>query len=179
MTATRRLGWALLTWTATWVAGCGGCQQESAPKPAAAPQAAAPAAAATKPAAAKPTLPPPGPTNTLPADALTPPPEDPEAALAEDCFVMMDAFPDYGAPPLKVKFSSEVECNSGAPKFKWDFGDGSAPSTEANPTHTYEKEGEFVASVTVTGPSGGTDSDELDIVVEKESSKKDDADSED
>jgi microbial collagenase len=67
-----------------------------------------------------------------------------------------------------VKFTSEVECNSGAPTFKWSFGDGSAGSTEANPTHQYDKEGEFVASVTVTGPSGGTDTDEMDIIVEKE-----------
>lgn len=147
------------------LSGCAGCNKEEAP---------ATAPAASKPADAKPAAPAPVATNTLPADAFAPPPEDAEEALAEDCFVMMDAFPDYGAPPLKVKFTTEVECNSGAPKFKWDFGDGSEGSTEANPSHTYEKEGEFVASVVVTGPSGGTDSDELDIVVEKDAADEGD-----
>ncbi|HYD49403.1 MAG TPA: PKD domain-containing protein [Terriglobales bacterium] len=166
----RRTASLLLLAFAFAAGGCGGCQDERAPQTAPAPQqvAASPtaAAAATKPVVPTKALPPPLPTTIQGTEAEEE--QDAAAAADDDCFVMMDAFPDYGPPPLKVKFTSEVECNSGQPTFKWDFGDGSQPSTEANPSHTYAKEGEFVASVTVTGPSGGTDTDEMDVVVEKD-----------
>lgn len=38
----------------------------------------------------------------------------------------------------------------------WDFGDGSAASTEENPSHTYATLGEFNVTLTITG-EGGTD----------------------
>ncbi|MEU7577295.1 ThuA domain-containing protein [Streptomyces sp. NPDC041068] len=65
------------------------------------------------------------------------------------------ASPDNGGAPLTVKFSSE---GSGLPDGKpvtyaWDFdGDGTTDSTEANPTHTYTKKGQFSARLKVTGP---------------------------
>lgn len=169
MTHFGRAGLALTFVLALAFAGCGGCQDQAPKESAPAPQAAPPTAAAVPPTKAPvPTkaVPPPLPTTIQGSETE----DEAEGSVDadDDCFVMMDAFPDYGAPPLKVKFSTEVECNSGKPTFKWDFGDGSAPSTEANPTHTYAKEGEFVASVTVTGPSGGSDTDEMDVVVEKE-----------
>ena len=37
--------------------------------------------------------------------------------------------------------------------WKWDFGDGTT-STERNPTHRYEKAGEFVVILVVEGPDG-------------------------
>ena len=79
-----------------------------------------------------------------------------------------EASPDYGAPPLQVEFSAEAECSSGQPTYKWDFGDGSAPSNDPNATHTYTKAGEFTAVVTVTGPDGSTSTDEIDITVEED-----------
>lgn len=168
MIEVRRVGSIAMLLFAAWLSGCGGCQDQT-PKAAPAPQAPAATNTAAKPSrpAAPPTQPPPAPA-TLAAAEQEAEAQEKEQALEDDCFVMMDAFPDYGPPPLKVKFTSEVECNSGKPTFKWTFGDGSAASTEANPTHSYEKEGEFVASVTVTGPSGGSDTDEMDIIVEKE-----------
>jgi hypothetical protein len=73
-------------------------------------------------------------------------PSGPEAG---DCLVVIDANPDYGPPPLGVSFSAEAECSAGQPTFKWNFGDGSAPSAEANPAHTYARVGEYTASVVV------------------------------
>lgn len=134
-------------------AGCNGCQPEDAP-PAAPP----PPAAEQAPAEAPPPQPP----------AAEAPAAQAPAAEEADCFVILDAVPDYGPAPLKVEFSADVDCTSGEPKYTWDFGDGSPVSNEEKPVHTYTKIGEYTASVTVTGSIGGTDSDELDILVEEE-----------
>ena len=85
----------------------------------------------------------------------------------DDCVVVADANPDFGPPPLGVAFTAEAECGQGA-TYKWDFGDGSPPSTETNPTHTYTKDGDYTASVTVSGPNGATASDEIDIFVQED-----------
>jgi PKD repeat protein len=92
------------------------------------------------------------------------------AAGAEDeeyeLDVIAEAEPDEGAPPLKVQFTGSVEEDEGGPwKFEWDFGDG-AKSTEQNPVHTYEKVGEYTATLTVTDQKGQKGSDEIDIFVE-------------
>jgi PKD repeat protein len=84
-----------------------------------------------------------------------------------DCIVVADADPDYGPPPLRVTFSAEAECNVGQPTYKWNFGDGSAPSSETNPNHTYAQPGDYTASVVITSPGGATASDEVDITVEE------------
>jgi len=101
------------------------------------------------------------------------PPADTEAEEADegDCIVIGDASPDYGSPPLEVEFSAEAECSTGQPKYKWDFGDGSAPSADPNATHTYANSGEYTAVVTVTGPDGSTSTDEIDITVEEEAAE--------
>ena len=57
--------------------------------------------------------------------------EKPTPEPDEDCFVMMDAFPDYGTPPLRVEFSADAECSSGNPQYTWTFGDGTPDSTES------------------------------------------------
>ena len=62
-----------------------------------------------------------------------------------------------GALPLTVHFTGS---NSSDPdpgdsiRYEWDFGDGSAISTEANPTHTYTKAGRYNAILTVFDSSG-------------------------
>jgi hypothetical protein len=131
--------------------GCSSCQPEEAPPPAAPPPQAAPQAEA--PPAAAPQAP----------AAQAPP-----AAEEADCFVILDAVPDYGPAPLKVEFSADVDCTAGEVKYTWDFGDGSPISNEEKPVHTYTKTGEYTASVVVNGSIGGTDTDELDILVEEE-----------
>jgi hypothetical protein len=160
-----------------WVSGCGGCQRaEDAPGhggevqlPSRRQAVQVPVATAGKiqvgappPKAVEPEAPP----------APPPPAAEDAGAPAEpaagDCLVVIDATPDYGPPPLGVSFSAEAECSAGQPTFKWNFGDGSAPSVEANPAHTYTAIGEYTASVVVTGPDGATASDEIDITVEEE-----------
>jgi hypothetical protein len=137
------------------ISGCGSCQPPE--EKSTAPGSAASSAEPTKPAP--------------PAQAppIAPVPDQPAAQAPEedDCFVVLDAVPDYGPAPLEVQFSAEVDCTSGDPTYAWTFGDGSPVSTEANPKHTYQKPGEYPASVVITGPGGGTDTDELDILVEE------------
>src|SRR5262245_61041207 len=80
--------------------------------------------------------------------------------------VIAEAEPDEGAPPLKVQFTASVEEEEGGPwTYAWDFGDG-AKSTEQNPLHTYDKVGEYTATLTVTDQKGNKGTDEIDIFVE-------------
>nr|WP_234440468.1 ThuA domain-containing protein [Streptomyces rimosus] len=67
------------------------------------------------------------------------------------------ATPASGKSPLTVKFSSEGSKDpEGTPiTYKWVFGDGGT-STEANPTHTYTRKGQFTAQLTVTDAGGRT-----------------------
>ncbi|HLK09809.1 MAG TPA: PKD domain-containing protein [Candidatus Binatia bacterium] len=124
------------------LAGCGGSQE-------------APSTTTPKPTTAA------GPSTTAPAPAQGTS-EDEEYELD----VIAEADPDEGAPPLKTQFTASVEEESGGPfSFKWDFGDGQT-STEQNPVHTYDKVGEYTATLTVTDQKGNKGSDEIDIFVE-------------
>ena len=62
-----------------------------------------------------------------------------------------------GALPLTVQFtggnSSDADPGDSI-RYEWDFGDGSAISTEANPSHTYTKAGRYNAILTVFDSSG-------------------------
>ena len=80
--------------------------------------------------------------------------------------VIAEAEPDEGAPPLKVQFTASVEEDEGGPwKFEWDFGDGQK-SADQNPVHTYDKVGEYTATLTVTDQKNNKGTDEIDIFVE-------------
>jgi len=72
-----------------------------------------------------------------------------------------------GVAPLTVQFSSEgTRHPAGEPlTLQWTFGDGSAPSTEANPTHTYTENGRYTAQLVATDPSGQTGVANVTIVV--------------
>jgi hypothetical protein len=131
------------------IAGCGGCGQKTeAPPPPPAAATAAPAA----PAAAAP-----------PTSAPAPVAED-ESEV--DCFVIVDAEPDFGAPPLTVNFITETDCTGEPVTFSWDFGDGTKGGNDPKPSHTYDKAGDYVAVVTTTAPDGGSGTDEIDITVD-------------
>ena len=105
---------------------------------------------------------------------ITPPPRPTPQALAsgagevEDLYVDIEANPDEGAPPLTVKFTTSVEDAAAPITYTWDFGDGSPPSSDASPTHVYQKAGEFTATVTVKDAKGKTGSEEADVFVETE-----------
>jgi len=82
--------------------------------------------------------------------------------------VIAEAEPDEGPPPLSVRFSGYVEEDEGAPwRFHWDFGDG-ATSAKRRVTHTYEREGDYTAVLTVTDRDGNEGVDEIDVFVETE-----------
>ena len=61
----------------------------------------------------------------------------------------------------QVRFSS---AGSGGVSYRWDFGDNSAPSTEANPTHTYPAAGNYTARLTVTYADDGTSVKEIPVL---------------
>lgn len=58
------------------------------------------------------------------------------------------ATPTSGAPPLKVVFSDQS--TGDVESRQWKFGDGKT-STSRNPTHTYDKAGEYTVTLTVKG----------------------------
>lgn len=70
-----------------------------------------------------------------------------------------------GQAPLKVAFTSKVSDEDGDDtKLNWDFGDG-ATSTEADPSHTYEADGTYTATVTAEDPTGRTGSASVHVTV--------------
>lgn len=75
-----------------------------------------------------------------------------------------------GAGPLTVAFSSEGTRHPLAKpiSLQWTFGDGSAVSTEANPSHTYVENGQYNAQLLVTDEDGKTASANVTIVVGNE-----------
>jgi PKD repeat protein len=110
------------------------------------------------------------PTTTMKSNAATPPTTVAKAGTDSDeeyeLDVIAEAEPDEGAPPLKVQFTGSVEEDEGGPwKYEWDFGDGQK-STEQNPSHTYQKVGEYTATLTVVDQKGNKGTDEIDIFVE-------------
>jgi hypothetical protein len=88
----------------------------------------------------------------------------------EDSLVLLaEGEPDSGAAPLVVQFQVEslVVDEISAARYTWDFGDGSPKSNEASPTHTYEKPGDYTATVGVVDASGEQGWDEVDVFVEE------------
>ncbi|MFW6689694.1 PQQ-dependent sugar dehydrogenase [Streptomyces sp. MAR4 CNX-425] len=71
-----------------------------------------------------------------------------------------------GHAPLKVAFSSAgtADRDSEYLTYRWDFGDGRT-SGKPNPKHTYSKDGEYSAVLTVTDPDGNTGTSAVRVVV--------------
>ena len=65
-----------------------------------------------------------------------------------------------GLTPLTVAFNSTGtnDPDGDAITYDWDFGDGTAHSTAANPSHTYSVAGNYTARLTVRDSRGATDS---------------------
>jgi len=64
--------------------------------------------------------------------------------------------PDTGkcAAPFTVTFNNTT---TDAVSYQWDFGDGSAPVTDANPSHTYNSAGAYNVSLIAVGANGCAD----------------------
>lgn len=65
--------------------------------------------------------------------------------------------PTVGTAPLTVELSSEGTTDADGDKLRyaWDFdSDGTVDSTKANPSHTYEENGTYLATLTVTDIGG-------------------------
>ncbi len=63
---------------------------------------------------------------------------------------------------LKVNFTN---ASSNFSSLSWDFGDGSAVSTESNPSHTYAATGTYVVKLTATAADGSVDVSSQNITV--------------
>ncbi|WP_250214809.1 carbohydrate-binding protein [Acrocarpospora catenulata] len=77
------------------------------------------------------------------------------------------ANPTSGVAPLSVSFSSagSSDPEGGALTYSWNFGDGSANSTAANPTKVYTTNGTYTATLTVRDPQGLTGTASVTITV--------------
>jgi len=65
--------------------------------------------------------------------------------------ISFTASKNSGRAPLSVSFSSK---SSNTTSYLWSFGDDSAGSSDASPTHTFEYAGTFTVTLTATGPGG-------------------------
>ena len=72
---------------------------------------------------------------------------------AEGMEVRITATPSVGRPPLGVSFNTLVTGGTAPFAYSWNFGDGSAGSSQKNPSHTYYAAGEFTATVIVRDSS--------------------------
>jgi PKD repeat protein len=80
---------------------------------------------------------------------------------------VIGASPASGPAPLLVAFSStgSSDPDNDPLTYSWNFGDGSALSTAANPSHTYATNGSYTAALTVSDGFGGSNTATRTITV--------------
>jgi gliding motility-associated-like protein len=66
-------------------------------------------------------------------------------------------------PPVAASF---INNSSNAISYVWTFGDGPAPITSTNASHTYNTAGTFVVTLVATSPGGCTDTFTFNVVVQ-------------
>ncbi len=94
-------------------------------------------------------------SGTITVTNSTPPPPPLAASFT--------ANPSSGQAPLTVQFTDTSTGNPTA--WSWNFGDGSTGSTTENPSHTFNKAGNFTVTLTVTGAGSATSSKSETITV--------------
>jgi PKD repeat protein len=101
-------------------------------------------------------------------DAAVPaaPSEAPADEIADPLLAWAEGEPEEGKAPLRVEFNADIEGGTPPLTINWTFGDGSPPSSEANPVHTYTKPGSYRADLAVDDAAGDSDSDWVEIEVE-------------
>ncbi|MFK3871806.1 immune inhibitor A domain-containing protein [Pseudoalteromonas rhizosphaerae] len=67
--------------------------------------------------------------------------------------VLLTTQASYSAKDLLVNFNSDTKGGFNNYTYSWDFGDGSAVSQRANPTHTYNQAGSYTVTLIVTDTS--------------------------
>jgi len=103
-----------------------------------------------------------------PKKALTPLPTVSAAdlELLKKILFTIEAEPDSGEAPLKVKFTLDLlDEELKKPRFHWDFGDGTT-SKERHPTHVFKKPGEYKVSCRIDDVDDRWGRDELTIFVD-------------
>jgi glucose/arabinose dehydrogenase len=80
---------------------------------------------------------------------------------------VVKATPVVGAKPLPVQFtgSDSTDPNGDALTYRWDFKDGTAQSTAANPTHSFANAGSYDVTLTVDDNHGHTDTATVKVSV--------------
>jgi len=100
------------------------------------------------------------------AERATPQVES-EGPQYEPVFITTTAEPDEGGVPLTVVFEAEVEGGPPNLRFRWDFGDASAPAFGLRAQHTYRTTGDFTAVFSASGYDV-EETDEISIQVSDE-----------
>ncbi|MDH3698863.1 MAG: PKD domain-containing protein, partial [Flavobacteriaceae bacterium] len=90
---------------------------------------------------------------------VNPPPNEAPVAVAT-------ASPTSGPAPLQVTFTGSNSTDDvGITSYLWDFKDGSAQSTAANPVHTFTVAGTYQVELTVEDAGGLSDTTTVTIIV--------------
>ncbi|HET9517622.1 MAG TPA: PQQ-dependent sugar dehydrogenase, partial [Actinoplanes sp.] len=81
--------------------------------------------------------------------------------------IVAAATPTEGLAPLAVQFSSTGTTDPDADPmaFSWDFGDGTPASIQPNVQHTYQANGTYTATLTVSDGRGGVSTKPVSITV--------------
>lgn len=90
----------------------------------------------------------------------------PEAGSIADATLPMAAFSYSQTDPEDFRVVSFSNESVSATDFTWDFGTGDS-STESNPTYTFDGEGTFTVTMTVSDKNGVSDVSTRDVVVIK------------
>ncbi|GAA2500897.1 hypothetical protein GCM10009858_44000 [Terrabacter carboxydivorans] len=77
------------------------------------------------------------------------------------------ATPTSGNAPLSVAFTGSATGGTAPYSYSWNFGDGSAPSTAQNPSHSYAAAGTYTATLTASDSASpaGTSTSQVTITV--------------
>ena len=76
---------------------------------------------------------------------------DRQITVVKRVMASFNAMPDKGEAPLLVTFTDTSQ--GVLTDWQWDFGDGGT-SAERNPLHTFQVQGTYTVTLTVTGPDG-------------------------
>lgn len=101
--------------------------------------------------------------NVEPSNPITPPSPNRQPTVS------IDASSTSGPKPLTVSFSADADDPDGEiVSYTWDFDDGTA-SSKKNPSHTFNEEGSFTVTLTVSDNYGASATDSIKINVKKPS----------